>query len=88
MHPERGTAVYIRDNLKGQENTELNKSNFLKCLWCHLDTDSDLKNKKKNSTDWMYAFYLKGGLFKDTRSTFLVKITSSKVRQMWPSVPQ
>lgn len=47
MHPERGTAVYIRDNLKGQENTELNKSNFLKCLWCHLDTDSDLKNKKK-----------------------------------------
>ena len=44
MHPERGTAVYIRDNLKGQENTELHKSDFLKSVWCHLDTDGDLKN--------------------------------------------
>ena len=32
MHPERGTAVYIRDNLKGQENTELHKSDFLKSV--------------------------------------------------------
>ena len=54
MHPERGTAVYIRDNLKGQENIELNKSNFLKCLWCHLDTD--LKNIKKQY--WLDVCFL------------------------------